>query len=181
MNSIYSFISNNINIIIVIGGIVVLAALVVNYITLLNQHKQIVSMMSWKNTRTMLNKKTHEVEDKSDSEKVTPDTIREFQTEFNHTASWHEALAQLIPLFPLFGILGTVSGLIMQLSANSLDKVFSSLNTALGSTFFGLVFAIVLKFFDTLWPAKTINETEIILEDYDKKLNNAIMLGNIDE
>ena len=77
--------------------------------------------------------------------------------------------------------MGTVAGIITQLSTKDLDKVFGSLHLALGSTFFGLIVAIILKIFDSLFSARIINETEIILDDYDKKVNNAVMLGNISE
>ena len=169
------------NIIIIISGLVLIVFMIGNYLSLLNHYKQINSVMNWKNTRTVINKKTKEVEDQSDSEKVTPDTIRELQTEFNKTVSWHEAFSQLIPVFPLFGILGTVAGLITQLSSKNLDTIFGSLKFALGSTFFGLIVAIILKILDSLCSARIINETEIILDDYDKKVNNAVMLGNISE
>lgn len=181
MNSIYSFLAGKMNVVIMILGVVLLALLVGNLVQLRMHYRQIKSTMSWKNKKSVFNKSTGEVEDKSDAENVTPDTIRELQTDFNKTCSWHEAFSQLIPLFPLFGILGTVSGLILQLQASDVDQMFKSLDTALGTTFWGLVFAIILKFIDAVGPARTINATEIILDDYDKKLNNAIKLGNIEE
>ena len=181
MNSIYSFFSGKMTFLIVVAGIALSALLVGNLVKLRFHYSQIKAIMAWKNKRTVLNKSTGEIEDQENLEKVTPDTIRELQTEFNKTCSWHEAFAQLIPLFPLFGIIGTVSGLILQLQAKDIDQLFQSLDSALGTTFWGLVFAIILKFIDALGPARTINETEIILDDYDKKLNNAIKLGNIEE
>ena len=180
MNSIYSFLAGKMNVIIVIFGVLLFALLVGNLVQLRWHYKQIVLTMSWKNTKTVINKNTGEVEEKSDSENITPDNIRVLQTAFNKTCSWHESFSQLIPLFPLFGILGTVSGLILQLQASDVNQMFESLDTALGTTFWGLVFAIILKFIDALGPARTINETEIVLDDYDKKFNNAIKLGNIE-
>ena len=181
MNAFINFLSTFMNMIIVIAGAVVGFFMIVNFFYLLGHYNQIKSTMNWKKTKTVLNKITKEIEDKADSENVTPDTIREMQTAFNKTCSWHEALAQLIPLFPLFGILGTVAGLIMQLNAQDSLGITGALNLALGSTLNGLIFAILLKFFDAIAPSRIINETDIILEDYDKKLNNAIMLGNISE
>ena len=90
---------------------------------------------------------------------------------------------QLIPLFPLLGILGTVAGLIYQINslsdASQFEGLISSLNVSLYSTFWGLVFAIILKILDSLFPARIIYAIELLFEDYDKKLNNSIMLGNI--
>lgn len=181
MNSIYSFLAGKMTAVIMILGVILLALLIGNLVQLRMHYRQIKSTMSWKNKKTVFNKSTGEVEDKSDAENVTPDTIRELQTDFNKTCSWHEAFAQLIPLFPLFGILGTVSGLILQLQSGDTSEMLKSLDIALGTTFWGLVFAIALKFIDAVGPARTINATEIILDDYDKKLNNAIKLGNIEE
>ena len=76
------------------------------------------------------------------------------------------------------GILGTVSGLIMQLKGQDLDMLFNSLDTALSSTFWGLIAAIALKVISTA-SAKLIEDTENILDDYDKKFENSLKLGNI--
>ena len=54
-----------------------------------------------------------------------------------------------------------------------------SLDTALYSTFFGLIWTIVLKGFVALGPSKAIQDTEIVLDDYDKKINNSYMQRNI--
>ncbi len=181
MDSIYSFLSGCMNFIIVVMGLALIFFIVGNWMALNNHYKQIKNVMNWKNTKTVFNKKTHEVEDLSAEEKVTPDTIRELQTAFNRTCSWHEAFAQLIPIFPLLGILGTVAGIILQLSSQDLNQVFNSLHLALGSTFWGLIVSIILKIIDALLSVRIINETEIILDDYEKKVDNAIRLGNISE
>ena len=181
MNSIYSFLAGKMNYIILVLGFGLLVLLVGNLVKLRWHYSQIKATLNWTNTRSVLNKNTKEIESVTNSENVTPDTIRELQTEFNKTCSRHEAYSQLIPLFPLFGILGTVSGLILELQASSIDEMFNSLDTALSTTFWGLVFAIILKSIDAVGPAKTINATDIILDDYDKKFNTAIKLGNIEE
>ena len=181
MESIYSFLSKHMNGMIVILGFMILFFMIMNSFRLWSHYKNIKSVLNWKNTRSVINKNTREVEDQSESEKVTPDTIRELQTEFNKECSFHEVLAQLIPIFPLFGILGTVAGIILQLRSQDIDSVFSSLDLALGSTFWGLVAAIILKAIDAVFSSRFINDTEIILDDYDKKFNNAIKLGNISE
>ncbi len=166
--------------IIVILGAILGVLLLGNLISIKGHYDQINSILNWKNRKSSLSKTTHEVVESSEEAKATPDDIRELETAFNKACSWHEAFSQLIPLFPLFGILGTVAGLILRLNADEgTNAMFASLNLALKSTFVGLVFAIGLKFFDTIGPAKKINETEIILEDYNKKINNAVMLDNI--
>nr|MCR4745175.1 MotA/TolQ/ExbB proton channel family protein [Lachnospiraceae bacterium] len=173
--------ANIITVVIVVAGVILLGLFFRNYISLKNHYTEIKSVMSWKNTRTYLNKNTKEIEDQSVDEKVTPDTIRELQTEFYKTCSWHEAYAQLIPVFPLLGILGTVSGLMAQLGSQGVEGMVDSLNGALGSTFWGLIAAIILKFLDAAFSSRIINDTEIILDDYEKKIDNAVRLGNISE
>lgn len=177
---VYQFLSGYMNIGIVIAGIVLGFLLISNHITLINHHKQIHTIMNWKNRTSSLSKTTHEVVEDDQDLRATPDDIRELETAFNRTCSWHEALSQLIPLFPLFGILGTVAGLILKLSPDSGSSVlYESMNLALKSTFFGLVFAIILKFYDAVGPSRTISETEIILGDYDKKVSTAAMFEKI--
>lgn len=175
------FISNNITRFIIMFGIILLILLIFNAVSLSNHCNQISAILNWKNTTSTINRKTHEVSDELKEEKVTPDTIREFQTNFLKSCSLHEVYAQLIPLFPLFGILGTVSGLMSQLVSRDVNALFNALEGALGSTVCGLIAAIILKAVDSIWSARKINETEIILDDYDKKLSNAVMLGNISE
>ena len=182
-NSVVGFLSASIIPVIVVLGLAIAALLIWNAFTLTGHYRQINAIMNWKNTTSMLNRSTLEMEDRSNGEKVTPDTIRELHTSFNSACSFHEVLSSLIPLFPLMGILGTVSGLIGQLSntAGDMDALINSLQSALDSPYWGLIFAIVLKFIDSVWPSRKISETEIILEDYDKKVSNAVMLGNIAE
>ena len=90
-------------------------------------------------------------------------------------------LSQLIPLFPLLGILGTVMGLMGQLAAGDISTMFHSLSGALNTTFVGLVCAIVLKLIDTLLPGKVIYDTEVKLDNYQKLLANSIQMNNISE
>ena len=181
MDIIYAFLRDGMNAIIVIGGIALVVLMFINYAVLTGQKGHIKSAMNWNNKKSVISKSTHEVEDKKEEESVTPDTIRELQTEFYKTCAWHDAYAQLIPIFPLFGILGTVAGLILQLNAQDIDKMFDALGGAMTSTFWGLIAAIILKAIDALIFSRCVNETEILLEDYDKKVNNAVMLGNISE
>ena len=183
MNSLTEFLSASIIPVIGVLGLILLGLLIWNAFSLTSQYRQINAVMNWKNTTSVLSRTTFEMEDRTNGEKVTPDTIRELQTRFNSLCSFHEVIAQLIPLFPLMGILGTVSGMIGELNstAGDMTAMLGSLQGALNSTYWGLVFAIVLKFVDSVWPSRKISETEIILEDYDKKLNNAVMLGNIAE
>ena len=167
---------------IVLSGVVLIVLLVGNYIVLVGHYNNIESIMGWENKKSSVNRRTHEITAGSEKTKATPDDIIELETAFNKTCSWHEAFSQLIPLFPLFGILGTVAGLILMLqhqSGNVID--YNDLYLALRTTLYGLIFAIILKFIDAMLPSRKIYDTEIILNDFDKKFNTAVMLDNITE
>ena len=70
---------------------------------------------------------------------------------------------------------------VQQGDESAIENLVDGLGTALSTTFYGLVSAIVLKTVATLLPAKTIYDTDIMLSDYNKKLDNAIKLNNISE
>ena len=79
------------------------------------------------------------------------------------------------------GILGTVAGLMIQAgSSNDMSAIVGGLNTALDTTFFGIVFAIILKFVEAVFPSRIINSTEIMLDDFNKKMYLADMFQNTD-
>ena len=117
-----------------------------------------------------------EIEETDDeSATITPDTIRKYETEFNKKCSWHGVLVQFIPIFPLLGILGTVAGLMLQIQSNDITGMMDSLDVALTTTLFGLIFAIALKVIEALFPSRVIYDVEVMLEDFEKKMSIAEM------
>ena len=182
MDRFLAFLSVHMNGIINCAGTAVLIFLIYNLFRI-NSHKdRIKDALGRKNTKSNINKKTFEISDEDVAEAVTPDTIRGYETAFNKSVAIFNSIAQLIPIFPLFGILGTVAGLILQLQANGdLSKINESLNLALYSTFWGLIWAIILKAFVAILSERIIEDTEILLEDYNKKFDNTIKLRNITE
>ena len=54
--------------------------------------------------------------------------------------------------------------------ASEIEAMLSSLDTALTTTFWGLLVAIVLKTFDALLPSRIINDVEVMLDNFEKKL-----------
>ena len=101
---------------------------------------------------------------------IFPEKLIEAEKEFNKVCSWHTAFSQLIPLFPLLGVLGTVWGLMEQVSAENIENMLKSLDTALGTTLVGITCAILLKAYDALGSSRMISDTEVMLDDLDKKI-----------
>ena len=160
-------------------GIILGIAMFKNYNALSRHNSQIAELIERQNRRYRTNQETHELEEIDDEDSsVTPDTIRKHENEFNKSTSWHNVFTQLIPVFPLMGVFGTVWGLIQEVGADNIEKMLSSLNTAMSTTLVGLFFAIILKAFDAIFPSRAINDVDIMLEDYYKKLDFAKMYEN---
>ena len=167
---------------IVLFGITVAILLFWNGIDLSNQKGRIEEALKRKNSTYTLNAVSKEMEENADeAAAITPDTIRKYETEFNIKCSWHGVLVQWISVFPLLGILGTVAGLMLQVHGGGIEAMMNSLNTALDTTFWGLIFAILLKVIEAVFPSRIIYEVEVMLDDFDKKLNMAEMFKKFQE
>lgn len=181
MEQILGFIQNNGTKAIVILGIVVLALLIWNGIVLSDKRSRIEEALVHKDNRYFkdtIKKELYEEEDGNSS--ATPDKIRALETDFNAACSVHDVLVQLIPIFPLLGILGTVAGLMLQAGENDTSALMGAIDTALDTTFWGLVSAIVLKFVEAVFPSRIINAVEVMLDDFYKKIDLADIFKSID-
>ena len=179
MNFLLQLISNyGVETIIVIG-VITFGGLFLNGQALSTQKGRIKDVLERKNKKYNVNSNSKEIEETDDeSVSITPDTIRKYETEFNKKCSIHSVLVQIIPIFPLLGILGTVAGLMLQIQSSDIESMLDSLDVALTTTLVGLIFAIVLKFFDALFPSRIIYDVEVMMEDFDKKINIAEMFEN---
>ena len=181
MNGILVFLQENMNYMIIAFGVLIAVLLVLNAVKLAQHKNRITDALNRKNTRGSVNKHTMEISEREEAESVTPETIRNYEKDFNEVCSTYNVLAQFIPLFPLFGILGTVSGLMLQVVSKDVETMFAALDLALSSTWFGLIFAIGLKVLVALTSTRIINDVENMLDDYDKKFSNIIAQRNITE
>ena len=98
--------------------------------------------------------------------------------EFDDLCARHTVASQLIPLFPLLGILGTVAGLMQQVNADQLAEISASLGTALTTTFWGLMASIILKAVETLLVQRKESNIEAMLNDYDIKYQDAVDISS---
>lgn len=179
MNFLLQLISNyGVETIIVIG-VITFGGLFLNGQALSTQKGRIKDVLERKNKKYNVNSNSKEIEETDDeSVSITPDTIRKYETEFNKKCSIHSVLVQIIPIFPLLGILGTVAGLMLQIQSSDIESMLASLDVALTTTLVGLIFAIALKFFDALFPSRIIYDVEVMMDDFDKKINIAEMFEN---
>lgn len=92
----------------------------------------------------------------------------ETMKDFSKPRVTYSMASQLIPIFPLLGILGTVVGLMLQLKAGSIEALKDSLGTSMGTTLAGLLAAILLKLVDALWAGRKVTELEIRFDMYEQ-------------
>ncbi|MBQ6968358.1 MAG: MotA/TolQ/ExbB proton channel family protein [Lachnospiraceae bacterium] len=109
------------------------------------------------------------------------DTIHSYENKYNESRSAFETISQLIPIFPLMGILGTVAGIMGQTTAKDSYAIVGSLNIALYSTFWGLIASIGLKLLITLLNGRIINSIDNMLESYDTTIRTRGILNRIKE
>jgi len=182
MGLILNLISDYANAGIIIFGIVIAVLLLWNGSALSNQKSRIEEALKRRNNTYTLNAESREMEENEDEgAAITPDTIRKYETDFNKKCAWHGALVQCIPVFPLLGILGTVAGLMLELQAGDINAMMGSLHLALSTTLWGLIFAIVLKIIEAVFPSRVIYDVEVMLDDFDRKLGIAEMFQKFKE
>lgn len=179
MEWLVNIISDNMNVGILIAGIFLLILIIRNGYQLGKHKGKIDTIINVKSKHNYLGNRTGQMYEQEEEQSVTPETLREYEKDFYKTRSAYNMFVQFISLFPLLGILGTVSGLMSQVMAENMDALNASLNVALGSTFWGLVCAILLKFIAVTFPGRIVDEIEIMLDNWFDKYNDSISQKNI--
>lgn len=105
----------------------------------------------------------------------------EQRKQFHGLCKTYMMITQLIPLFPLLGILGTVAGLYLQVRTQDSQAIYAALSLALASTFYGLVAAIGLKIMETTMLSPKINELDAQFEENEIRYSDAIAAKNFSE
>lgn len=161
-------------------GIILLFLILANAMELYSQKNKIRDVITRKNAVSKYDKDIGDIVTSIEEDVAGPalETVRNYETSFNAKCIRYNTLVQFIPLFPLFGILGTVYGIITNLDSADL---MSGLGVALYTTFWGLVWSIILKVIVALFSSKIINEVEIMLDDYDKKYSNLLTQKSLEE
>lgn len=105
------------------------------------------------------------------STEIDRDALVPLRKDFNDLVVRFYSWANLISILPLWGLLGTVFGLIPGLNAvknGNFDVLYTSLSTALLSTFWGLICVIILKIYVSLSPGKIVDKVEAGLAEIDR-------------
>lgn len=163
------------NWIIIAFGTAVMIVLLRNGLKLSDRKNRIDEELSQNERKTTIDSENHTLSEEISEKRVSDynlDKIRKFKKEFNNLCSKHSAVSQLIPVFPLLGVFGTVWGLMKQVQAGDVEAMLSSLDTALTTTIWGLLFAIVLKVTDALFPSRIISDAEVLFDDFETKIEN---------
>ena len=85
---------------------------------------------------------------------------------FNHIRLKYSMAEQFIPIFPLLGILGTVSGLIQKLT--DIAAMSDALGTSMWTTFWGLIAAIGFKVIDAIWISSAVDDMALYFDTYEQ-------------
>ena len=180
MNVLLSFISQYINVFILLLGFIILGGITVLSIILMNQRNELTDMSKGTRVSTSVNPTTLEARHDHYTT-VSREDLGIKRAAFNRHCSMYQLFTQLIPVLPLMGILGTVAGLITEVSAQDMEAIYGSLNTALMSTLIALIFAIINKIVDAASGSRMIFEIEVIFEDYDRRFRDALDMGHFEK
>lgn len=81
-----------------------------------------------------------------------------FCDDYQNSSVWFSAFSLIVQIFPLLGILGTVTGLFIAMSGNAdwsnAQSLFEGVQFALSSTVLGIFFAVIFKAVDIAFNAK---------------------------
>ena len=171
-------ISNLITPLIVILAVIMLLMILYNYTVLKDHFHTISHALNGREIKKTVDSKGNvtEYERKTAADM---DTVHAYENKYNESRSVYETISQLIPVFPLMGILGTVAGIMKQTTAADSMAIVGSLNIALSSTFYGLIASIVLKLIVTLLNGRIINAVDNMLDAYDTTIRTRGILNSI--
>ncbi len=106
--------------------------------------------------------------------------MEDYQEKYEKIESDYKATSQLISILPMLGILGTVSGLIKQITSVGVEEITNSIGLALITTFLGLLFAIILKWYDSK-VSVTSDRVQTIITKFEKQLSNMYARKQLEE
>jgi biopolymer transport protein ExbB/TolQ len=179
MERFLGFISQYGTIFIIVVGAVCLLFLIKSWVQLSLLRDEIQKTLNVKKGRAKVDRSTRTIVQKVEYSRLRTeaDDLRE---RFDKASSSHYTISQMIPIFPLLGILGTVAGLILGLQ-EGLEHIQEGLSTAMDTTLWGLIFAIGLKVLDNIGPGKAVYMVTDDLEEYERRYKDAVDTARFEE
>ena len=110
-----------------------------------------------------------------------------FCDEYQNDSMLFSSVSLIIQIFPLLGILGTVTGLFVAMNGNAdwsnAQNLFEGVSFALSSTVLGILFAVIFKLVDILFCARYLNYIDDGVDRFRESYNVAreIPLGGGDQ
>ncbi len=99
-------------------------------------------------------------EDYREDEWIDVEELKNNKEEYFKQYAAYVSASQMIAIFPLLGILGTVFGLASTGNMESVSTMLDGLTMALWTTIVGLIASIILKLYDSMAPGKMVNLIE---------------------
>lgn len=99
--------------------------------------------------------------------------------EFYKQYAKYVSTSQMIALFPLLGILGTVGGLAFSGRFGNVEQMLSGLSMALWTTIFGLIASIILKAYDAKGPGKMVNELDAKFSIFEETIHMQTLIKEL--
>ena len=132
----------------------------------LNEHKKVFE--TWSRVQGRLT--DGDFNENGDLEKVvksslSTDDANSWKEVFDGYCADYNKYTELIPIFPLIGIFGTVLGLAGQ-AAKDPDQMMAYIGLAMSTTIVALFVTIVLKFLTALYTSKELYSCDVKYESY---------------
>ena len=100
------------------------------------------------------------------------DNLEKNRERFNELYAGYVSASQMVSIFPLLGILGTILGLVVGSGSGDVDAMIAGLGTALYTTLLGLVASIILKLIDARTLGKNVNLIDGYFARVDAEITN---------
>lgn len=125
-----------------------------------------------------------QTEEKTSSQRNYDDDDK-LRTDYGKLSAKTNSWIQLITIFPMIGLLGTVWGIRQWIfGGGAVDQNMTELSTALTTTLFGLGCAMVLKVYSIVAPIRVMEIIEYKLSEADRKFQQhigTIQIANMSE
>ena len=100
-----------------------------------------------------------------------------FCDNYQNDSMLFSSVSLIIQIFPLLGILGTVTGLFIAMNSNAdwsnAQNLFEGVQFALSSTVLGILFAVIFKFVDIVFCSRYLNYIDDGIDRFRESYNVA--------